>query len=68
MTDFLSSLLSKKLGFAVAVEALIQTLHTTADTKAMASAIVAIAFLVAQGYVDAHAPKALPPPASPEAK
>ncbi len=69
MTNFLASLLSKKLGFAIAVEALIQTLHTTADSKAFYSALVAIAFLVAQGYVDAHAPKQpteFPPP--PEVK
>ena len=60
MNGFLSSILSKKLGFAIAVEALIQTLHTTADSKAFYSALVAIAFLIAQGYVDAHAPKLAP--------
>jgi len=69
MTEFLTSLLSKKLGFAVAVEALIQTLHTNADNKAFASAAVAVGYLLAQAWVDAHAPKPFTPeePAQKEA-
>lgn len=61
--QFLSSLLSKKLGFAGGVEALIYTLPMTADQKGMAMAIAAVGFLIAQAYVDAHAPKAEPVPA-----
>lgn len=57
---FLTSLISKKLGFAGAVEALIYTLPMTADQKGMAMAVAAVGFLVAQAYVDAHAPKAEP--------
>ena len=57
---FLSSLLSKKLGLAVAVESLIYTLPMTADQKGMAMAIAAVGFLIAQAYADAHAPKAEP--------
>ena len=63
MTAFLTSLFSKKLGFAIAVETLIQTLHTNADNKAFASAAVAVGYLLAQAWVDAHAPK----PSTPEA-
>ena len=56
MTKFLSSLLSKKLGFAIAAEALIHTLHTTAETKAMLTALVAVVYIVMQAYVDSKTP------------
>lgn len=73
-TAFLSSLLSKKLAVAAASEALIHSLHMSADAKGFCTALVGIAFLVTQAYVDAHAkpaptPDPLPPPApAPEPK
>lgn len=51
---FLSSLLSKKLGVSAAVAALIEQLPMTADTKGVCLAAVAVVFVVAQAYVDAH--------------
>lgn len=62
MMNFLTSLLSKKLGVLVAAEAIIQSLPMTADQKGLATAIVAFAYLLGQAYVDAHAP---PPVVSP---
>lgn len=59
---FFASLMSKKLGFAIGVEGLIQSLPMTADMKGVASAIVAVGFMVAQAYVDAHAPAPEAPP------
>jgi len=52
--NFLASLLSKKLGFAAATSALISQLPMSADSKGIALAAVAIAYIVAQAYLDAH--------------
>jgi len=49
---FLKSLVSKKLGVTAATIALIQTLPMTADAKGTATAVVALAFVLAQAYVD----------------
>lgn len=54
--NFLKSLLSRKLGVTAAIEVFIATLHTTADTKAMCMAAVAVAYVLAQCYVDAQTP------------
>lgn len=58
--NFLSSLISKKLGVLAAVEVLIQSLPMTADWKGICTAAVALAYLVGQAYVDAHAPEPKP--------
>lgn len=52
---FLKSLVSKKLGVTAAAAALIQTLPMSADQKGMAYAIVALAYVFAQAYVDGKA-------------
>lgn len=55
--QFLTSLLSRKLGVTAAAIALIQTLPLTADTKGICTAALALAYILGQAYVDAHAPK-----------
>lgn len=52
MKDFLASLLSKKLGFAAAVEAFLSTLPMSADAKGMAMAGLAVAYVLGQAYLD----------------
>lgn len=58
---FINSLVSKKLGVTAAAITLIQTLPMNADWKGITTAAVAFAFVIAQAYVDAHAP-AMPAP------
>lgn len=57
---FAKSLISKKLAVTAAAVALIQSLHMTSDAKGTAIAAIAFAYVIAQAYVDAHAPKAEP--------
>lgn len=67
--EFLKSLVSKKLAVTTATIALIQSLPMTADWKGICTAIVALAFLVAQAYVDAQtvaAPPAQEPSLAPK--
>lgn len=51
-TKFLSSLISKKLGFAVALEGYISQLPMTADAKGYAMMGVGVFYFVAQAWVD----------------
>lgn len=50
--NFLKSLVSKKLGVTAAAIALIQSLPMSADWKGICTAAVALAYVVAQAYVD----------------
>jgi len=53
--SFIKSLVSKKLGVTAAAVALIQTLPMSADWKGICTAALALAYVVAQAYVEAGA-------------
>ena len=57
---FIQSLMSKKLAVTAAAVALVQTLPMSDDTRAIVTAALALAYVLAQAYVDAAAPKAEP--------
>ncbi|MDE2099161.1 MAG: hypothetical protein KGL39_18040 [Patescibacteria group bacterium] len=53
---FVQSLVSKKLLVTSAVIGLVQTLPMSADWKGICSSALAVAFIVAQAYVDSVTP------------
>ncbi len=64
---FAKSLVSKKLIVTGAAVGLVQSLPMTADWKGICTAAIALAFVIAQAYVDASmpAPVATPKPETP---
>lgn len=50
---FLRSLVSKKLGVTAAAVALIQSIPMSADAQGIATAALALVYVIAQAYVDA---------------
>lgn len=52
---FLRSLVSKKLGVTAAAVALIQSIPMSADAQGIATAALALVYVIAQAYVDAAA-------------
>lgn len=50
---FLSSLVSKKLAVTAAAVALVQSIPMSDDARGIATAALALAYVLAQAYVDA---------------
>jgi aryl-alcohol dehydrogenase-like predicted oxidoreductase len=64
--NFLRSLVSKKLGVTAAAIALIQALPMSADMQGVCTAALALAYVLAQAWVDSHEPAAEPEPQADE--
>lgn len=63
MKNFIVALLtSKKFAVTVAAEAVVHALPMSADAKGIATALIALAYVLGQAYVDANTP---PPPPDP---
>jgi hypothetical protein len=58
---FLRSLVSKKLAVTAAAVTLIQSLPMSADAKGLCTALVALAYVLGQAYVDAQPEDPAPP-------
>lgn len=56
MKDFLTSLLSKKLAVTAACVAVVQSIpNLSPETQALATALISLAYVFAQAYVDKDA-------------
>lgn len=59
--DFLSSLVSKRLGVTVAAGAFVQSLPMTADWKGVCITGLALVYVIAQSYVESKKPQPAAP-------
>ncbi len=58
--NFLSSLLSKKLGFAAAVEAFVYTLPMSADWKGVCMSGIAVVYIACLAWIESRTEQARP--------